>query len=42
MTEEYTALFEFLNTQYRDVPETYGLVLDKYFEGLEGTYSQHN
>ena len=36
MTEEYTALFEFLNTQYRDVPKTYGLVLDKYFERFGG------
>ena len=36
MTEEYSALFEFLNTQYRDVPETYGLVLDKYFERFGG------
>ena len=36
MTEEYTALFEFLNTQFRDVPETYGLVLDKYFERFGG------
>ena len=36
MTEEYTALFEFLNTQYRDVPETYGLVLDKYIERFGG------
>lgn len=30
MTEEYIVLFEFLNNQYLDVPETYGLVLDKY------------
>ena len=36
MTEEYTVLFEFLNNQYRDVPETYGLVLDKYFERFGG------
>ena len=36
MTEEYSALFEFLNNQYRDVPETYGLVLDKYFKRFGG------
>jgi hypothetical protein len=36
MTEEYTVLFEFLNNQYRDVPETYFLVLDKYFERFGG------
>ena len=36
MTDEYTALFKFLNTQYRDVSETYGLVLDKYFERFGG------
>ena len=36
MTEEYTVLFEFLNNQYRDVPETYGLVLNKYFERFGG------
>ncbi|MDA9728597.1 hypothetical protein N9U46_01400 [Acidimicrobiaceae bacterium] len=36
MAEEYTVLFEFLNNQYRDVPETYSLVLDKYFERFGG------
>ena len=36
MKEEYSALFEFLNNQYRDVPETYGLVLDKYFKRFGG------
>ena len=35
-TEEYTALFEFLNNQYQDVSENYSLVLDKYNERFGG------
>ena len=36
ITDEYTALFKFLDNQYGDVSETYGLVLDKYFERFGG------
>ena len=36
MTEEYKNLFQFIDDEYQGVPETYGLVLDKYFERFGG------
>tara|TARA_B100000900_G_scaffold381031_1_gene367167 strand:- start:72 stop:1349 length:1278 start_codon:yes stop_codon:yes gene_type:complete len=36
MTEEYTTLFQFVNDDYQAVPETYGIVANKYLERFGG------
>ena len=36
MTEEYTKLFQFVNNEYQAVPETYGIVANKYVERFGG------
>ena len=36
MTQEYTSLFQFVNNEYQAVPETYGIVADKYIERFGG------
>jgi len=36
MTEEYTTLFQFVNDEYQAVPETYGIVANKYLERFGG------
>ena len=36
MTEEYTTLFQFVNNEYQAVPETYGIVANKYIDRFGG------
>ena len=36
MKDEYTKLFEFINSEYKDVPETYELIASKYIQRFGG------